>query len=85
MGIVVGRMNIRITKYGNRNWAVWIGEELLAVTVYRKGARAISDLLMSHGLGTTLPDSSGKGRLEECSDEHSNEHPARALQLPGAA
>ena len=32
---------LRITKYGNRNWAVWIGEELLAVTVYKKGAKAV--------------------------------------------
>jgi hypothetical protein len=85
MGIVVGRMSIRITKYGNRNWAVWIGEELLAVTVYRKGARAISELLVSHGLGTTVPDGAKKGRLEECSYEHSKERPARPLQLPGAA
>jgi hypothetical protein len=78
-------MNIRITKYGNRNWAVWIGEELLAVTVYKKGARAITGLLVSHGLGTTVPDGSENGRLKECSNEHSNEHPARPLQLPGAA
>jgi hypothetical protein len=31
---------IEITRYGNRNWAVWLDGELLAVTVYRKGARA---------------------------------------------
>ena len=46
-------MDIRITKYGNRNWAVWIGGELLAVTVYKKGARAISDLLSGIQSGTT--------------------------------
>lgn len=45
-------MNIRITKYGNRNWAVWTGDDLLVVTVYKKGARAIRDLLVSHGMGT---------------------------------
>lgn len=34
-------MNVHVTRYGSRNWAVWIDGELLAVTVYRKGARAI--------------------------------------------
>ena len=30
-------------RYGRqtRHWAVWLGHELLAVTVYRKGAEAI--------------------------------------------
>jgi len=27
-----------IRKYGERYWAVWDGEELVAVTVYKKGA-----------------------------------------------
>ncbi|MEI7912935.1 MAG: hypothetical protein WCK77_25210 [Verrucomicrobiota bacterium] len=34
-------MNVHVTRYGSRNWAVWIDGDLLAVTVYRKGARAI--------------------------------------------
>ena len=38
-------MNATIEKYGNRNWAVRINGELLAVTVYKKGARAIVELL----------------------------------------
>jgi len=38
-------MNPTIEKYGNRNWAVRIDGELLAVTVYRKGARAIVALI----------------------------------------
>ena len=38
-------MNTTIEKYGSRNWAVRIDGELLAVTVYRKGARAIVDYI----------------------------------------
>jgi hypothetical protein len=34
---------IRISRY-NRYWAVWRGEELIAVTVYRKGAMAVAAL-----------------------------------------
>jgi hypothetical protein len=32
---------IEITRYGTRNWAVWFDGELLAVTVYKKGATAV--------------------------------------------
>ena len=32
--------------YATRFWAVYVDSELLAVTVYRKGAEAIADLLM---------------------------------------
>ena len=38
-------MNATIEKYGNRNWAVRINGELLAVTVYKKGARAIIEFI----------------------------------------
>ena len=31
--------------YVTRFWAVYVGGELLAVTVYRKGAEAIADLI----------------------------------------
>lgn len=34
-------MSIQITRYGSRYWAVWCDGELLAVTVYRKGAASI--------------------------------------------
>ena len=38
---------IEIRKYRQtRFWAVYVDGELLAVTVYRKGAEAIADLLM---------------------------------------
>jgi len=44
---------LTITKYGQRYWAVWIDGELLAVTLYKKGARsvasAITMLSTSHG------------------------------------
>lgn len=32
---------VSITRYGTRYWAVWLNGELLAVTLYRKGARAV--------------------------------------------
>ena len=38
---------IEIRKYRQtRFWAVYVDGELLAVVVYRKGARAVADLLM---------------------------------------
>jgi hypothetical protein len=37
---------IEITRYGSRNWAVWLDGELLAVTVYKKGARAVAHALI---------------------------------------
>ena len=37
---------VRVTKYKeSRFWAVWIGEELLAVVCYKKGAMAIRAVL----------------------------------------
>lgn len=38
-------MKSTIEKYGNRNWAVKIDGVLLAVTVYKKGARAIVEYI----------------------------------------
>lgn len=37
---------VEITRYGNRNWAVWLDGELLAVTVYKKGAQAVAHALL---------------------------------------
>jgi len=43
----MNRINrIEITRYGNRNWAVWLDGELLAVTVYKKGALAVAHALI---------------------------------------
>ena len=36
---------LTITRYGRRNWAVYFDGELLAVTVYRKGAAAVVALV----------------------------------------
>jgi hypothetical protein len=38
-------LNISVTRYGTRNWAVYLNGELLAVTVYKKGALAICTAL----------------------------------------
>lgn len=35
-------MNIEITRYGSRYWAVWCDGQLLAVTLYRKGAASVA-------------------------------------------
>ena len=45
---------VTITKYGSRYWAVWLDGELLAVTLYKKGARAITAAI------TTLSTPHGK-------------------------
>lgn len=37
---------VSISRYGTRHWAVWLDGELLAVTVYLKGARAVACTLM---------------------------------------
>ena len=38
---------IEVRKYRHtRFWAVYVDDELLAVVVYRKGARAIADMLI---------------------------------------
>ena len=46
---------LTITKYGTRYWAVWIDGQLLAVTLYKKGARSVASAI------TTLSTSHGKG------------------------
>lgn len=39
-------VNLTMTRYHNsRNWAIYRGSELLAVTVYRKGAQSIIDFI----------------------------------------
>ena len=39
-----------VTRYGSRYWAVYLNGELLAVTVYKKGALAVQQ-----ALGRTAP------------------------------
>jgi hypothetical protein len=36
---------IEITRYGTRNWAVWLDGELLVVAVYKKGATAVANAI----------------------------------------
>jgi hypothetical protein len=38
---------ISVCRYGSRHWGVYLNGELLAVTVYKKGARAIETALAS--------------------------------------
>ena len=45
---------LSITKYGDRYWAVWLDDQLLAVTLYKKGATAIASTI------TSLTTHSGK-------------------------
>ena len=41
--------SIQVTKYkSTRYWAVWVNEDLLAVTVYKKGALAIKQEISPH-------------------------------------
>jgi hypothetical protein len=45
-GMLVEAWRIRIDRYNDsRFWGLWINDELIAVTVYRKGARAIRNLI----------------------------------------
>ncbi len=48
---------ITICRYrSTRHWAVYLGDELLAVTVYRKGARSIAQTLQNlHARIPALP------------------------------
>ena len=45
---------LSITRYGSRYWAVWLDGQLLAVTLYKKGATAIASTI------TSLTTHSGK-------------------------
>ena len=48
---------IEVRKYRNtRFWAVYVDGELLAVVVYRKGARAVADMLMKMRLRKEATD-----------------------------
>ena len=36
---------VTITRYGSRNWAVWLDGELVVVALYKKGAATVADKL----------------------------------------
>jgi hypothetical protein len=46
-GIQRGEFRTKVRRYGERHWAVYVNDELLAVTVYKKGALAVQNLLNS--------------------------------------
>ena len=48
------KTTVSITKYGERYWAVWMDGQLLAVTLYKKGALAVASAI------TKLTTQSGK-------------------------
>ncbi len=43
----VPTMKAAVTRYGARHWAVYYNGQLLAVTVYKKGALAVKNALES--------------------------------------
>ena len=46
--------------YATRYWSVWVNGELLAVTLYRKGAEAVAKAITNSNIDphvTTLPES----------------------------
>lgn len=52
---------LTISRYRQtRNWAVWNSDELLAVTVYRKGAQAIVDFFTTNTPYTTMSKKQNK-------------------------
>lgn len=48
-------MKIEITRYGSRNWAVHVDDDLLCVTLYLKGARAVAHALRRATEGEPTP------------------------------
>ena len=40
----------RFERYGRRNWAVYDGEEMVAVTLYKKGASSVVKRLQNYEL-----------------------------------
>ncbi len=53
-------LNLRVTmieikRYGRRNWAVYLGDTLLVVAVYKKGAIAVRNALQSAACLSVVP------------------------------
>ena len=40
-------LNVVICRYGSKYWAVCQGTELIAVTLYKKGAQRVAQLLLA--------------------------------------
>jgi len=46
-------MSVAISRYkSSRHWAVYLNDELVAVTLYKKGAESVRDLLLQKEKGT---------------------------------
>jgi hypothetical protein len=62
---------VRVEKYRRtRYWAVWIDGSLLAVTVYRKGALAIQQVLLGNAdVGASVPLATAHHTTAESSSE----------------
>jgi hypothetical protein len=56
MGMIEIRKYRKPDGYATRYWAVYVDGELLAVVLYRKGARAIADLILSTRAGKAASD-----------------------------
>jgi hypothetical protein len=53
---------ITITRYGTRNWAVWLDGELVVVALYKRGAATVAEKLrelVSIQTGKSQPDQTG--------------------------
>ena len=46
---------LRVERYGDRNWAIYLDDDLLAVTVYKKGALAVALVLLSKDSNLRAP------------------------------
>lgn len=79
---------IEIQRYGNRNWAVYFAGELLAVTVYKKGAKAVAAKIEELMTGASGGSRGKMPTSEECSCERikiRKEGNPSSLRLFGAA
>lgn len=47
--------SVTISKYGSRHYAVYLNGRLLAVTVYKKGAKTVADTISALLLTNPVP------------------------------
>lgn len=80
--------DIEIKRYGTRNWAVYVGGKLLAVTVYKKGALAVAMQIGELMEGASGHDGGADADGVDCSGEQfmrTPEDDPLPLRLHGAA
>jgi hypothetical protein len=75
-----GEWRFALQNKGGRSWAVWTNDELLAVTVYRKGAFAIRDFLAARR-GATCNGGVEPEDFRECLGEQANQPASSLLPL----